>query len=121
MRDISRDIGKPPATVFSYLLHHGGMEPRRKVRRAGCLSFVIGKPSPGLANGRSARSIAAELGRSPSAISREVSRNAGTAKYRAELAEKAFRKRAKRPKESLLGSNRPLLSTAFQFSPPMAI
>jgi IS30 family transposase len=109
MSDISRDIGKPPATVFSYLLYHGGIEPQRKVRRAGSLSFCERETiSRGLANGRSLRAIAAELGRSPSTISREVSRNAGAAKYRAELAEKAFRKRAKRPKESLLGSNRPL-------------
>jgi len=30
MIEIARTIGKPPATVFSYLRYHGGIQPRRR-------------------------------------------------------------------------------------------
>lgn len=39
MSVIARDIAKPAATVYSYLLYHGGMMPRQRTRRAGCLSM----------------------------------------------------------------------------------
>lgn len=39
MSVISKDIEKTPATVFSYLLYHGGIEPVARKRRADCLSF----------------------------------------------------------------------------------
>ena len=35
MSFIAADIEKPPATVFSYLLYQGGMEPRTRARRPG--------------------------------------------------------------------------------------
>jgi hypothetical protein len=38
MSVIARDIVKPPATVYSYLLYHGGLMPRQATRRPGCLS-----------------------------------------------------------------------------------
>lgn len=106
---IARDIAKPPATVFSYLLYHGGIEPRIRVRRAQALSFEEREAiSRGLASGRSLRGIAAELGRAASTVSREVSRNGGIDRYRASLAEKAFLRRSKRPKPLLLGKNEAL-------------
>lgn len=33
MIDIARDIVKPAATVYSYLLYHGGVEPRERICR----------------------------------------------------------------------------------------
>ena len=30
MSHIARDIKKPPATVYSYLLYHGGIEPKKQ-------------------------------------------------------------------------------------------
>ena len=39
MSFITADIGKPPATVFSYLLYLGGIEPRTGGRRPDALSF----------------------------------------------------------------------------------
>lgn len=39
MSVIAKDIGKPPATVYSYLLYHGGIEPCPRVRRGSSLSF----------------------------------------------------------------------------------
>lgn len=106
MSDIARDIVKPPATVYSYLLYHGGIEPSIRIRRAGCLSFDDRETiSRCLASGCSIRSISRTLGRPPSTISREISRNGGLNRYRANLAEKAFIKRARRPKPFLLAEN----------------
>jgi hypothetical protein len=36
MSVIARHIVKPPATVYSYLLYHGGLMPRQATRRPGC-------------------------------------------------------------------------------------
>lgn len=106
MSEIARDIEKPPATVYSYLLYHGGITPRPRIRRPGSLSLEEREAiSRGLARSQSIRSIARELSRSPSTISREISRNSGSEKYRACDAEKAFLKRGKRPKALLLAEN----------------
>ena len=64
MSFIADDIAKPPATVYSYLLYHGGMEPRSRVRRSTSLTIEERETiSRGLANHQSLRSIALELGR----------------------------------------------------------
>lgn len=103
MSVIARAIAKPPATVYSYLLYHGGIMSRQKTRRPGCLSIEERESiSRGLARGMSYRVISRELGRSASTISREVSRNGGPERYRACEAEKAFLKRSRRPKPFLL-------------------
>ena len=39
MSFIAADIEKPPATVFSYLLYHGGIEPRTQIHRPDALSL----------------------------------------------------------------------------------
>ena len=109
MSDIAKDIVKPPATVYSYLLYHGGIEPSARIRRAGCLSFDDRETiSRCLARGNSIRSIGRTLGRPASTISREIARNGGLIKYRASHAEKAFLKRARRPKPFLLVENHTL-------------
>src|SRR5450830_1884773 len=70
MSEIARNIEKPSATAYWYLLYHGGVMPRKRLRRSTCLTFeereVI---SRALAKDCGIRSIARELGRSPSAIS----------------------------------------------------
>jgi len=65
--------------------------------------------SRGLAQQQSLRAIAAQLGRSPSTVSREIQRNGGYAAYRASKAEKAAWERALRPKPCKLAS-RPALT-----------
>lgn len=80
---IARVLEKPPATVFSYRLYHGGIEPRVRCRR----------------------SIALHLGRSASTISREICRNGGISRYRAAEADKSAWKRATRPKPCRLALN----------------
>ncbi|TQV69714.1 IS30 family transposase, partial [Exilibacterium tricleocarpae] len=106
MAVISQTIAKPSATVFSYLRYHGGIEPAERHRPLNGLSIeereVI---SRGIASGKSLRSIAASIDRSPSTVSREISRNGGIHKYRAVVADNAARKRARRPKLPLLAKN----------------
>ena len=100
---ISRAISKPPATVFSYLRYHGGIQPRQRTRSSASLRLEEREEiSRGLVTNRSIRSIAYFLGRSPSTISREINRNGGSARYRAAEADKAAWKRAKRPKPCIL-------------------
>jgi IS30 family transposase len=115
MSEVARHIVKPPATVYSYLLYHGGIKPRVRTRREHCLSVEERESiSRGLAKGESMRSIASQLGRAPSTVSREIARNGGIDRYRACIAEKAFLKRSKRPKPFLLGENIKLRSCVTQ-------
>jgi len=52
--------------------------------------------------------MAVRLGRSPATISREIARNGGRDRYRAQAADEAAFDRARRPKTSLLAA-RPML------------
>ena len=109
MSTIAKDIVKPPATVYSYLLYHGGLTPTTRVRRATSLSFDERETiSRALSTGHSLRRISRILGRAASTISREVAKNGGREKYRATIAEKAFIKKSLRPKPCLLAQNREL-------------
>ena len=58
--------------------------------------------SRGLAGGESLRSIARQLGRSPSTVSREVAAHGGARRYRACTADKAALRRMRRPKPAKL-------------------
>jgi IS30 family transposase len=64
--------------------------------------------SRGIACDLSLRSIAAQLGRAPSTISRELRRNGGYDEYRATQADQAAWVRAHRPKRCKLVCNQPL-------------
>ncbi|MFF5212326.1 helix-turn-helix domain-containing protein [Streptosporangium sp. NPDC000396] len=58
--------------------------------------------SRGLAAGHSARAITRQLGHSASTVSREIARNGGRERYRAQSAEDNARRRACRPKPAKL-------------------
>ncbi|UOO91394.1 helix-turn-helix domain-containing protein [Vitreoscilla stercoraria] len=106
MAFIAKDIMKPPATVYSFLEYHGGIEPDIRRRKATDLTLQERECiSRALAAGLSLRAISRQLNRSPSTISREVSRNGGAHKYRAYLAEQLALKKVKRPKSFILQSN----------------
>ena len=106
MSEIAQKVSKPPATIFSYLRYHGGIQPRSRFRSNRVLSFRDREQIPrGLAAGESVRSIAISLDRSPSTISREINRNGGASSYLALDADQAAWKRAKRPKSLLLATN----------------
>jgi IS30 family transposase len=84
----------------------GGVAPRHSVRS----KVVLGDDereaiSRGLAKHWSIRRIAVELGRAPSTIAREVSRNGGRSAYRAVKADRRAWKCARRPKRCKLAIN----------------
>lgn len=106
MAHIAQRIEKPPATVFSYLQYHGGIRPYVRARSPRALTHEDREEiSRGIAAGKSIRTLAACLGRSPSTISREINKNGGIDEYRATDADKAAFKRGKRPKALKLAVN----------------
>ena len=98
-RSISRRLGRSPSTVRTQLVSAGWNRPV-PVREWCSLRLSLSEReviSRGIAGGESFRSIASRLGRSPSTVSREVKTNGGHLKYRATVAHRASRRRAKRP------------------------
>ena len=99
-RSISRFLGRSPSTVRTQLSSAGWKRPNPggewcSLRLSSAEREEI---SRGIAGGGSFRSIASRLGRSASTVSREVKTNGGRRRYRATVAHRASRKRAKRPK-----------------------
>lgn len=109
LSDIGRALNKHAASVFGVLQTNGGIyrSPRRRSRHALTL-FEREEISRGLAANRSIRTIAADLGRAPSTVSREIARNRGRSQYRAADAEDAAWDKAHRPKACKLAQNRRL-------------
>ena len=95
----ARQLGLCTGTVRAYLIRCGGIRP--EPRRRAVLRLRIEEReeiSRGLAAGMSARTIARELGRAPSTVSREVATNGGRRGYRAARADRQAWTRAQRPK-----------------------
>jgi len=107
---IARSIERSSSCIYGLLSRTGGIcpEPRQRSRLALTLSERE-EISRGLASNTSIRSIAAQLGRSPSTISREINRNGGLKPYRANQADKAAWDRAHRPKQCKLATNPKLI------------
>jgi IS30 family transposase len=102
----ARELGLCTGTVRAYLLRCGGIRPEPRRRATGRLSMAEREEiSRGLAAGESIRAIAGALGRSPSTVSREVSRNGGVRRYRAARADQQAWARAARPKACKLAGN----------------
>ena len=99
-RSISRRLGRSPTTVRTQLIASGWRRPNPGGEWCSLrLSSVEREEiSRGIAGGESFRSIGSRLGRSPSTVSREVKTNGGRGSYRATVAHRASRRRAKRPK-----------------------
>jgi IS30 family transposase len=112
LHEIARLFDRHHTSVRGILERTGGIRPapRRRSRRSLTLSERE-EISRGIASGRSLRSIALRLGRSPSTVSRELARNGGLQSYRAHAAEQAAWDRARRPKPCKLLLNRPLART----------
>ena len=91
-----------------WLAASGGVRPRRgRDLKGRCLTFSEREEiAVARAGGESMRSISGRLGRSPSTVSRELSRNADrTGCYRATTAHAQAYARASRPKPSKLAVN----------------
>ncbi len=96
---IGRLLGRTSSSIFQHLKPHGGIRPvpRRRSRRVLSLDDRE-EISRGIAVGISLRSIATQLRRSPSTVSRELKRNGGHRRYRAGAADSRAWDRALRPK-----------------------
>ena len=109
MKDIGRFFDRGHTTVQRILTENGGIRPRKRKRSPLALTLAEREViSRGLASQLSLRSIAAQLGRSPSTVSREIQRNGDCVSYRASAAEDAAWRRALRPKVCKL-ADRPKL------------
>ncbi len=106
---IARSLGRGHTSIQGVLSRTGGIRPppRKRSRRALTLAERE-EISRGIVAGRSIRSIAADLGRAPSTLSRELQRNGGQRGYRANKADQAAWDRAHRPKTCKLVQNRAL-------------
>ena len=99
MVTIGRALGKDPTIVRYFLSIHGGIAPVPRSRSNIALTLNERETiSRGLSAKQSMRSLAKQLQRSPSTISREVSRNGGYEHYRAVKADQIAWQLARRPK-----------------------
>jgi len=103
---IARALEREVGSVHRFIAKRGGIAPPPRTRsRLGLTMSERETISRGLSAGSSARSIAANLGRAASTVSREIERNGGRLKYRAYDADAAAFERALRPKPCTLANN----------------
>lgn len=106
MRSIARRLGRESSSVRTMIEDCGGVRPVPRCRHPRHLTFTEREEiSRGIATGESLRQIARRLGRAPSTVCREVARNGGRGRYRAQRADRAAVRRARRPKVSKLAFN----------------
>ena len=106
LKAIGRAFCKPSSSIYGQVSRHGGIRPA--LRRRSRLALTLSERetiSRGLATRQSARSMARHLGRSPSTVSREISRNGGAKRCRAAEADKQAWIRARRPKDCKLANS----------------
>jgi IS30 family transposase len=109
LRDMARTLRRASSVIYTVVAAEGGVAPR--VRRRSRLSLTVAEReniSRQLACGHSLRAISRTLGRAPSTVSREVTRNGGRAAYRAAVADGHAWERSCRPQSCRL-STRPAL------------
>src|ERR1017187_9779669 len=96
---VHKQRGKPSSSIYFLVAPHGGFRPPARHRSRLALTLSEREEiSRGITGHQSARSIARLLGRSPSTVSREMSRTGGCGRYRAALADENAWARARRPK-----------------------
>jgi transposase, IS30 family len=104
-RDIAWALAVKEGTVRKIVQRSGGMPPRDWVRSESRLSLAEREEiSRGLTAGLSLSTIARQLGRVPSTVTREVAANGGRRGYRAWSADRHARARARRPKPAKLAA-----------------
>ncbi len=106
---IARLFDRSHSLIAGIFSRTGGIRPPQKKRSRLALTLAEREEiSRGVVVGYSIRSIASELGRAPSTVSREIRRNGGRQQYRASKADQAAWDRAHRPKTCKLAQNRAL-------------
>ena len=115
MSSIGRLFDRGSSSIYPLLARTGGIRPpeRRRSRRA-LTTAEREEISRGLGAELSVRTIARQLRRSPSTISREVRRNGGRQHYRATQSDQAAWERARRPKPCKLADRPALCHTIAQ-------
>src|SRR5258708_12601198 len=105
LKAIGRAFGKPSSSIYFQLAPHGGIRPPPRRRSRLALTLAEREEiSRAIALDQSARSIARLLGRSPSSVRREISRNGGYYRYRAAPPGEQTWNLARRPKRCKLAS-----------------
>lgn len=106
LKSIGRMFNRGSSSIYGVLSRSGGIRPPMRTRSWLALSLSEREEiSRGIAGNLSLRTIATQLARAPSTISREVQRNGGLDDYRASDAEQATWDRAHRPKPCKLALN----------------
>ena len=109
MSSIGRHFNRASSSTFPHLALFGGIRPPVRKRSRFALSVTEREEiSRGLVSKQSLRSIAKNLNRAPSTISREVRRNGGRQAYRATSSDQRAWDCATRPKLCKLSFNAPL-------------
>jgi IS30 family transposase len=109
LHQIAHLFDRAHTSVRGVLAQTAGIRPPGRTRSAIALTLPEREAiSRAMAGGQSIRSIAAQLGRAPSTVSRELTRNGGRAAYRASEADRAAWDRALRPKCCKLAKDRAL-------------
>lgn len=109
LHTIARLFDRHHPSIAGILSRTGGIRPKPRSRSR--LSLTLPEReiiSRGIAAALSIRTMAAQIDRSPSTVSREINRNGGYDHYRAAPAEQAAWDRAKRPKRCKLACSKSL-------------
>jgi IS30 family transposase len=109
LHSIARLFDRSHGSIAGILARTGGIRPPQ--RRRSQLTLTLSEReeiSRGVVAGLSLRSIAASLGRAVSTVSREIKRNGGRRRYRANSADQTAWDRAHRSKTCKLVQNRAL-------------
>jgi len=109
LQQIAQLFDRNHSTVQGILSRTGGIRPASRRRSRLALTLAEREEiSRAVVTGQSIRSVARQLGRAPSTISRELQRNGGQQCYRASQADQMAWDRSYRPKSCKLVENRAL-------------
>ena len=109
LQQIAQLFDRNHSSIKGILAVTGGIRPAPRRRSRLALTLAEREEiSRAVVAGHSMRSIAVQLGRAPSSISREIKRNGGQECYRASQAEESAWDRGRRPKTCKLAQNRAL-------------
>ncbi len=109
LQQIAQLFDRNHSSIQGILAATGGIRPAPRRRSRLALTLAEREEiSRAVVAGHSMRWIAAQLGRAPSTISREIKRNGGQEGYRASQADQSAWDRGRRPKTGKLAQNRAL-------------
>ena len=109
LQHIAQLFDRNHSSIQRILAETGGIRPAARRRSRLALTLAEREEiSRAVVSGHSMRSIAAQIGRAPSTISREIKRHGGQECYRASQADQSAWDRGRRPKTAKLAQNRAL-------------